>query len=208
MKSILLVVLFLLANVFYGAAQAPGAGASASSADPPSQSKPAQNGYVRPDSKARFRRYLNSMFGPGTLAKSVVGAGYATWRNSPEEWGPNWKGFGRRVASGLGKNVIKQTTIYGVGEALKYDSRFYRSKKKDFGSRLGNALVSPLTARNETGKRVIGVPRLIGTYTASIIAAETWYPSRYDYKDGLRNGTMSLGMNAAFNVFKEFIWKK
>ena len=42
---------------------------------------------------------------------------------------------------------------------------------------------------------------------ASIIAAETWYPKRYDFKDGLKSGTFSLGMNAAFNLVKE-IFKK
>lgn len=171
-------------------------------------SVPAQADYVRPDSKTRFRRYVKSMFGPSALGKTVLSAGWATWRNSPEEWGDNWEGFGRRVASSMGKSVIKHTTMYGFDEALKYDSRFYRSKKKDLGSRLGNALISPVTARNENGKRVIGIPRIVGTYTSSIIAAEAWYPSRYDYKDGLKNGTVSLGMNAAFNVIKEFIWKK
>ncbi|MGD9561467.1 MAG: hypothetical protein AB7F88_05150 [Pyrinomonadaceae bacterium] len=168
----------------------------------------ANNGYVRPDSKTRFRRYVNSMFGPMSLGKSALSAGYGTWRNSPEEWGDHWDGFGKRFASSLGKGIVKKTTMYGLDEVLKYDSSFYRSEKKDFGSRLKNALLAPVTARNERGKRVIGIPRIVGTYTSSIVAAETWYPDRYDYKDGLKNGTISLGMNAAFNVVKEFIWKK
>ena len=224
MKLMLSVVLFLFASVFAIAGQTPepdssterSVAARSASQDDSSNSSggtvtPAvspQSGYVRPDSKTRFRRYVSGMFGPMSLGKSVLSAGYATWRNSPEEWGDNWEGFGKRLASGVGKNVIKQTTMYGLGEALKYDSRYYRSEKKDRGSRVGNALISPVTARNQRGKRVIGVPRIVGTYTASIIAAETWYPSRYDYKDGLKNGTVSLGMNAAFNLFKEFIWKK
>jgi hypothetical protein len=167
-----------------------------------------QSAYVRPDRKARFDRYVKSIFGPLSLGKTVLSAGWSTWRNSPEEWGDNWEGFGRRVASGMGKSVIKHSAIYGLDEALKYDSAYYRSKKKDVGSRVGNALISPVTARDKNGRRVIGVPRIVGTYTASIVAAETWYPSRYDYKDGLKNGTVSLGMNAAFNLIKEFVWKK
>jgi hypothetical protein len=220
MKSIQSAVFFLLAAVCFANAQAPDQAsteqnttkASVSPVTSPDKSStpvvPAQNGYVRPDSKTRFRRYVKSMFGPMALGKTVLSAGWATWRNSPEEWGDTWEGFGKRVASSTGKSVIKHTTMYGLDEALKYDSRFYRSEKKDFGSRLGNALISPVTARDKNGKKVLGVPRIVGTYTASIIAAETWYPSRYDYKDGLKNGTVSLGMNAAFNVIKEFIWKK
>ncbi len=164
--------------------------------------------YVRPDSKTRFKRYVNGMIGPITLARAVGRAGISTWQNSPEEWGGQWEGFGKRMASALGKNVIGRTTVYGLDEALKLDSHFYRSKKRDVGSRIRNALISPVTARNTRGKRVIGVPRIVGSYTSSIIAAEAWYPDRYDWKDGVRNGTIGFGLSAAFNLFKEFVWKK
>ena len=164
--------------------------------------------YTRPDAKTRFKRYINGMVGPIALAKQVAGAGIGTWRNSPEEWGGQWEGFGKRLASGFGKNLIKQTTTYGLDEALKLDSHYYRSEKKDAGSKIRNALLSPVTARNTSGKRVIGAPKIVGTYTGSIIAAETWYPQRYDWKDGVRSGTISFGISAAYNLFKEFVWKK
>ena len=166
------------------------------------------NGYTPPTAGTRFKRYVKSTVGPFALARQVAGAGIATWRNSPEEWGGQWEGFGKRVASNFGKNLIKQTTIYGLDSALKLDSHYYRSTKKDAGSKIKNALLSPVTARNSRGKRVIGVPRLVGTYTGSIVAAEAWYPDRYSWKNGVRSGTISLGIGAAFNLFKEFVWKK
>jgi len=224
MKSIQIAVVLLLTGVF-AVSHAPGQNAGQPSylrtiqpdidrvvqhnvdADAP-EPAPVPTRYIRPDSKDRFNYYVKSMFGPMALGKTILSAGYSTWRNSPEEWGDRWEGFGKRVASSLGKSVIKHTVIYGLDETLKVDSRYYRSEKKDFGSKLKNALISPVTARNSSGKRVFGAPRVVGTYTSSIIAAETWFPSRYDYKDGLKNGTVSLGMNAAFNLVKEFIWKK
>jgi hypothetical protein len=163
--------------------------------------------YTRPDSKTRFKRYVKSVVGPVALAKNVVFAGYATWRNSPEEWGDNWEGFGRRFASGVGKSAIKGTTMYALDEAFKLDSAFYRSKKTTVGGRLGDALISAFTARKPDGRKVLGVPRIAGTYASSVIAAEAWYPKRFDYKDGLKSGTISLGLNAVFNVFKEFVRK-
>ena len=163
--------------------------------------------YVRPDKKTRQKNYFKSIFGPVSLAKTVVSAGISTARNSPEEWGGQWEGFGRRVASGFGKKVIKQTTLFALDESFKLDSKFYRSQNRSFGAKVKNALVSPFTARSESGRRVFGFPRIVGTYTASIVAAEAWYPKRYDYKDGLRSGTISLGLNAAFNLVKEFIKK-
>ena len=176
--------------------------------DPAETQQTAPNGYTRPTAKKRFGRYVNSMVGPFALARQVAGAGISTWRNSPEEWGGQWEGFGKRLASNFGKNVIKQTTVYGLDEALKLDSGYYRATGKSTGAKIKNALISPVTARTPSGKRTIGIPRLAGTYTANIIARETWYPDRYDWKDGIRSGTISLGIGAAFNLFKEFVWKK
>lgn len=164
--------------------------------------------YVRPDAATRRKRFINSTVGPFALGRMVATAGISTWRNSPEEWGTKWEGFGRRVASNFGKNAIKQTTKFGLDEALKYDSHFYRSKSKSLGARFRNAVISPVTARDRNGKRVVGIPNLAGTYTSSIVANEAWYPDRYNWKDGVRTGTISLGFNAAYNLFREFVWKK
>lgn len=164
--------------------------------------------YVRPGAKTRRKRFVNSLVGPFTLARQVARAGISTWQNSPEEWGDRWEGFGRRVASNFGKNIIKQSTVYGLDATLKVDSHFYRSQKRDAGSKLRNALISPVTSRTSGGKRVFSIPQLVGTYGSSIIAYEAWYPARYGYKNGLRNGTISLGLEAAYNIFKEFVLKK
>jgi hypothetical protein len=167
-----------------------------------------ENGYARPDAPTRRKRFINSTLGPLTLGRTVATAGISTWTNSPEEWGTKWEGFGRRVASNFSRNAIKQTTKFGLDEAFKLDSYFYRSKSKRTSARIRNALISPVTARDRNGKRVFGLPNLAGAYTSSIIAYEGWYPDRYDWKDGMRTGTISLGMNAAFNLFKEFVWQK
>jgi hypothetical protein len=166
-----------------------------------------QTTYVRPNSKERFNRYLKSTVGPVALAKNVASAGFSTWRNSPEEWGKQWEGFGRRFASNLGRSAIRNTTSYALEETFKLDSRFYRSPNRKVGARLKNALISPVTARDANGKRVFGFPRIAGTYAAGIISYETWYPSRYNYKDGLRSGTISFGRAALVNLVREFILK-
>lgn len=171
------------------------------------QSSSQTRDYVRPDSKTRFNRYVKSTVGPVALARNIVSAGYSTWTNSPEEWGEHWDGFGKRFASNMGKRAIGNTTVYALDEALKLDSYYYRSKDRSFGARVSNAFVSTVTARNKEGKRVFGLPRIAGFYVSNIIADETWYPSRYSYKDGLRSGTVSLGVNVLYNLAKEFILK-
>jgi len=52
---------------------------------------------------------------------------------------------------------------------------------------------------------VISVPRFAGVYTGAIVASETWYPDRYNYKDGLRHGTTTLLTGFGINVVREFL---
>ena len=72
--------------------------------------------------------------------------------------------------------------------------------------RLGDALIQNVTARTRSGKRVLSVPVIAGAYTGSIIPYETWYPSRYNYKDGLRSGTFSIARGFGINVIREFLF--
>jgi hypothetical protein len=171
------------------------------------QSQATSSGYVRPDAGSRAKRYVTRMFGPYAIAGAAASAGVSTWRNKPEEWEPNGRGFGKRFVSNIGRGIIKHTTAYGLDEAFKLDSSFYPSAKRSTGSKLKNAIASTFTARTRTGKRVVGFPKIAGTYTANIVAAKTWYPDRYNAADGFRMGTISLGTDVLFNLIREFVRK-
>jgi hypothetical protein len=168
----------------------------------------AQSGqYVRPDAEKRFEHFVKDTVGPYAWAGIVAGAGIGTATGSPDGWKKNGKGLGKRVASNFGRSLIRNSVTYGLDEALKLDSRYYKSEKETVGSRVGNALLSTVTARRPNGNRTVGIPRIVGTYTANIIAAETWYPRGSDWKDGVRNGSISLGVNAMINLVREFVSK-
>ncbi len=167
-----------------------------------------QNWYVRPTAEKRFKGYANRVVGPLALVRYTATAGLTTWRNTPKEWGDKWEGFGRRFASNLGKSAIANTAIYGLDEALKVDSNFYRSRNRSVSARLRNAMFSTFTARKPNGKRTIGIPRITGAVVSNVIASSTWYPDRYDYVHGLKGSAISLGVNVGFNLVREFVWKK
>ena len=171
-------------------------------ATPPAATTPA---YVFPDKGERFKRYVNSTVGPFRLLRTGVTAGIDQWSDSPEEWGQGMKGYGKRYASGLGRNAIQQSVTYGLDEAFRLDSGFQRSKREGFFPRLKDALLQNVTSRTRSGKRVISAPRFAGVYTGAIVASETWYPERYSYKDGLRSGTGTLLAGFGINVFREFV---
>ena len=162
--------------------------------------------YVFPSDSDRFKRYVKSTIGPFRLVQTGASAGIAQWRDSPEEWGQGMKGYGKRYASGLGQNAIQQTVTYGLDEALDLDTGFEKSKREGFGARFKDALLQNVTSRKKNGDRVVSVPRLAGVYTGSIVARETWYPERYSYKDGLRNGTTTLLTGFGINLVREFFF--
>ena len=162
--------------------------------------------YVFPTKEERFKRYIKSTIGPFRLAQTGASAGIAQWRDTPEEWGQGMKGYGKRFASGLGQNAIQQTVTYGLDTALNLDTGFQKSKREGFGARFKDALIQNVTSRKTNGDRVVSVPRLVGVYTGSIVARETWYPDRYSYKDGLRNGTTTLLTGFGINLVREFVF--
>lgn len=162
--------------------------------------------YVFPSKEKRFKRYVRSTVGPFTILRNAAGAALEQWNDSPEEWGQGAEGYGKRFASSMGRNAIRQTVQYGLSEALRLDTGFQKSKRRGFWPRLSDALVQNVTSRTKSGRRVLSAPILVGVYSSSVIAYETWYPERHTYKDGLRSGTYSLLTGFGINVVREFVF--
>jgi len=162
--------------------------------------------YVFPSANKRFTRFVKATVGPFSLLRTAASSAIDQWDDSPEEWEQGAKGYGRRFASNFGKNAIRQTTQYGLSEAFRQDTAFEKSKRKGFWPRVEDALVQNVTSRTRSGKHVISAPIIAGAYVGSIIPAETWYPDRYSYKDGLRWGTYSLLSGFGINLVREFVF--
>lgn len=200
MKNIIIVLVFISTNICVF---------SQTITNPSSQSNiQPQTTYTRPNTKERFKRYVKNTIGPTAFAGPVFSASWNQFRKNPDEWKRNPSGFTKRFGNSFGRNLINNTVTYGLDEALKLDSHFYKSPKRDIKSRIKNAVVSSFTARNEKGKRVLGVPRIVGSYSSAIIANEVWMPNRFSYKDGLRDGSLNLGMRVFINLAREFISRK
>ena len=168
----------------------------------------ASQDYIFPSSGERFNRYVSSTVGPFRLARTAAAAGIQQWRDSPEEWGQGAEGYGKRFASALGQNAIHQTVEYGLDSAMGLDTGFQRSKRTGFGPRFKDAVIQNVTSRTRSGDRMISVPRFAGAYTGAIVSRETWYPDRYNYKDGLRSGTTTLLMGFGINLLREFVIRR
>lgn len=163
--------------------------------------------YSRPNAETRLKRFVLSAIGPYAIGSAVAGSAFGTMIDYPKEWGRTGNGFGRRFASNLGKNVAASSIVYVIDEAARLDSHYYKSRKRDVGSRVANALLSTFTARTASGRRTFGVSRIVGSYGADMLAKEIWYPSRYRWHDGLSGGTISIGINMMTNLIREFVGK-
>jgi hypothetical protein len=163
--------------------------------------------YVRAPTKERFRDYVRNIVGPYSLLGTAIFAGIFQYRDLPPEWENDSKGYARRFASALGILAINETTVYALDEAFKLDSDYYKSTKKTFKGRLQDSIVNTFMARKPDGKRVFGFPRIAGNYSSAIIADTTWYPKRFGVKDGIVDGTYSIGVDVLFNIAREFLFK-
>jgi hypothetical protein len=127
--------------------------------------------------------------------------------NAPPEWNQGLKGYGRRFGSDYAIAAIGTTTRYGLAEAFKEDTLYYRCECTGPFPRLGHAMISTLTARRgQDGHRVFSIPALIGPYAGSVTAVYGWFPNRFGAKDAFRMGNYSMLGYMGSNIALEFLY--
>jgi len=163
--------------------------------------------YERPTQRTMASNYLFDAFGPYPIAGSAFAAGIAQISNAPPEWNQGVKGYSRRLGSDFGIAAVGTTTRYGLAEALKEDTLFYRCDCRGVLPRLSHAVLSTLTARSGAdGHRVFSLPALVAPYAGSMTAVYGWYPNRYGAKDAFRIGNYSLLAYMGGNISLEFLY--
>ncbi len=164
---------------------------SASSSDVDVNTTPAQPDltYTRPTEATKFHNYVFDAFGPYPIVGAALVGGVNQAYNSPPEWKQGAAGYSKRFGSNLGIAAISTTTRYGLAQAFKEDTLYYRCECKGIFPRLRYAVISTLTARRgEDGHRVFSLPALVAPYAGTMTAVYAWYPDRYNGKDAFRMG--------------------
>jgi hypothetical protein len=162
--------------------------------------------YTPPTEKEKLRLFAFDAFGPYAFAYSAVAGGLQQESNSPPEWGGGWNGFGTRVASNFGVELVTTTTRYGMAEILREDAAYYPCQCRGFFPRFSHALISTFTGRHgNDGHTAFSFSGLISPYAGGM-AALAWYPKGYGVKDGFRMGSYNLLGQAAGNLGLEFIY--
>jgi hypothetical protein len=151
--------------------------------------------------------YLFDAFGPYPVVGAAFAAGINQISNAPPEWKQGMGGYGKRFGSDFAIAAVATTTRYGLAEALKEDTLYYRCECSGFVPRLRHAMISTVTGRRgEDGHRVFSMPALIAPYAGSMTAIYAWYPNRFNAKDGFRTGNYGLLAYAGQNIALEFLY--
>lgn len=155
--------------------------------------------------KERFEQYLLNTVGPVPLFGEALSAGINQWSNTPGEWGQGWGAYGKRYASNLGYNAVRQSITYGVGSMLHEDSRYFASREHGFWTRTRHAMVSTLEARHPDGSRSFSISSLAGIM-GGVAVQSTWGPpSMQNVRSMGINAGISVATSAGFNVVREFL---
>jgi hypothetical protein len=163
--------------------------------------------YVQPTERTKVSNYAFDAFGPYPLAGAAFAAGINQLGNAPPEWNQGLKGYGRRFGSDFAIEVVGTTTRYGLAEALKVDTLYYRCDCAGPLPRLRHAIISTLTGRRgKDGHRVFSFSALAAPYAGSMTAVYGWYPNRFGAKDAFRMGNYSLLGYMSGNIALEFFY--
>jgi len=163
--------------------------------------------YVRPTERTKVSNYAFDAFGPYPIAGAALAAGINQWTNSPPEWGQGAEGFGKRFGSDFGIAAIGTTTRYGLAEAFREDTRYYRCECAGPLPRLRHAVISTFTGRRgQDGHRVFSISALVAPYAGTMTPVYLWYPDRFNAKDAFRMGNYSLLGYMGGNIALEFFY--
>ena len=153
----------------------------------------------------RMKLWVNSSFTtPGAYFGSIGNALVDQAGGNPKEWGGGLKGYGRRVASRFGSNLVQGAVQSSFAAMLHEDPRYIRSGSRKLSARLTHAVVFGVVTFNDNGHKTLNIANLASFYGSSL-ASSTWVPhpetrASYVGKDGSRQ----LAFSCLNNVFQEF----
>jgi hypothetical protein len=148
--------------------------------------------------------FIQRTIGKKAILPVVGGAAIRQLRNSPHEWGSGAAGFGKRVGSSFGSNLVKTSIEIPVAAIRHEDLHYYPSDKSGFMPRLDHALVSTvITRKTTTGDKTVASGKITGAFAGGLIAT-AWQPAGLSVAGGAASGGISLGAAAGFNVAREF----
>jgi hypothetical protein len=158
--------------------------------------------------KRRFTDYLYRVAGPPADLGIVAKASVAHAVNHPAGWAQDSDAFGKRLGWWWTENWISETTRFAVSESFRLDSTFHRSPATGVKSRIGHAIRESFVARTRGGRTIVSVPSLAAPYFGAMYSSYAWYPNCPNWKATVKTGSVTLALQPAINLLREFVFKR
>ncbi|MDQ6635543.1 MAG: hypothetical protein M3Z10_12410 [Gemmatimonadota bacterium] len=156
---------------------------------------------VGSDSATRATRYFRDAAQGSAIG--LVWAGVDQLRNDPVEWGKGWRGYGKRAASSVGQFLIQESVTHLLANSMDRPLDYQPCRCRHMSRRIGWALQAAVTDPMPNDTHPIAIPRILGSYAGSFAQAG-WRPSTTNRaQTALVNGTISLAIGGAINIFHE-----
>lgn len=152
----------------------------------------------------RVEWFTKSSVGPVSALTVLMSAGIDTARDSPEEFGPHWGGFGKRIGYRFADRVVTNAMEISVGSIWGEDPRYFRVPERSTGARLAHAVKMTVVTHDRAGREMPAYARFIAVPSSAFLS-NTWKPdSEDDTSDALSRVAVSFANRIAANAFAEF----
>ena len=171
----------------------------------PAQDNPPSDPIYAPLTLAEKYKYsLNKVFGFPGLLSATLHATLDQADTRPHDWGLGSDAFGVRLASRFGRSLVRQSAAFGIRALDHEDPRYFVSGHGSHWKRTRYAIGRTFAVRKDDGSLMPAYSRLVADYGMPFIA-EQWQPGRFrNFPEGLRAGSIALGIGAGMNIGREF----
>jgi len=129
-----------------------------------------------PDNRERFNAYLyNTYADPVRLGWLLIDSAEATWSRDPHQWDRSAESYSYRVASGMGRRIVRNTALLGFETLLHEDSRYRPSLEHSLGKRMLFAIRHSVLAYKPDGSVEPAYARIAAGVVAAATSS-TWHP--------------------------------
>ncbi len=169
-----------------------------------SHSTPAMASYSPPTQGERFKAYVKHTYGLTSILEAGIRGGIDQARDKPAEWPQGGQGYADRFGSAIGQIAIRGTTEYVIADIFREDIRVIPCGSNCTKSKFKAALEDTFLARKGVdGHEALSVARLVGPWSGSAVAVNTWYPSGYGGSEIARQAGFSYGFELLKNYIRE-----
>ena len=147
---------------------------------------------------------IESSVGMKSLGAGVISAAWGVARDSPDEYGPNWRGFGRRYALRLSGVTIGNAIEAGLGGIWGEDPRYERAGKGLVWSRVARAAKWTILSRHPEGGMRPAYARGIGIVSNNFVTNAWRVESDRSVADAFSRSAVGVTSRCVSNLFDEF----